>query len=183
MTATLAIDIKEDRDVAIFDVPGAYLQAEMPKEKKLLMKLRGQFVDIMCEVNEEYKKYVIYENGKKVLYLQVLQAIYGCIESALLWYNLFATILKGMGYEINPYDKCVANRFIGGKQCTITWYVDDNKISHVEKDVITKELEVITEHFGELDISRGDEHDLLGMHIVMNRKEKRVEIDTISHIE
>ena len=38
MTGTLAIDIKEDRDVAIFNVPGAYLQAEMPKEKKLLMK-------------------------------------------------------------------------------------------------------------------------------------------------
>jgi len=183
MTGTMAIDIKEDRDVAIFDVPGAYLQAEMPKEKKLLLKLRGQFVDIMCEVNEEYKKYVIYEKGEKVLYLQILQAIYGCIESALLWYKLFATTLQGMGYEINPYDKCVANRFIEGKQSTITWYVDDNKISHVNKDVITRELEVITEHFGELDISRGDEHNLLGMHIVMNRKERRVEIDMQSHIE
>ena len=147
------------------------------------MKLRGQFVDIMCEVNEEYKQYVVYENGQKVLYLQVLQAIYGCIESALLWYNLFATTLQGMGYVINPYDKCVANRYIGEKQCTLTWYVDDNKISHVEKDVITAELETITEHFGELDISRGDEHDLLGMHIVLNRKEKRVEIDMISHVE
>ncbi len=41
MTGTLAIDIKEDRDVAIFDVRGAYLQAGMPKEKRLLMKLRG----------------------------------------------------------------------------------------------------------------------------------------------
>ena len=124
----------------------------------------------MCEVNEEYKKYVIYEKRQKVLYLQVLQEIYGCIKSASLWYNLFATTLKRMGYKINPYDKCVANRFIGDKQCTITWYVDDNKISHVEDDVITTELETITEHFGELDISRGDEHNFLGMHIVMNRK-------------
>ena len=66
------------------------------------MKLRGQFVDIMCEVNEEYKKHVVYEKEQKVLYLQVLQTIYGRIESALLWYNLFATTLKGMGYKINP---------------------------------------------------------------------------------
>ena len=31
---TLLIDAHEDRDVAIFDDPGAYLQAEMPKKKK-----------------------------------------------------------------------------------------------------------------------------------------------------
>jgi hypothetical protein len=31
---TLAIDIKEGRDVAIFDMPGAYLQAAMPNVKK-----------------------------------------------------------------------------------------------------------------------------------------------------
>ena len=58
---TLLIDAHEGRDVAIFDVPGAYLQAEMPKEKKLLMKFRDEFVDIMCEVNPEFKKHVVEE--------------------------------------------------------------------------------------------------------------------------
>jgi hypothetical protein len=91
---TLAIDIKEGHDMAIFDVTGVYFQTEMLKEKKVLMKLRGQFVDIMCEVNPElYLPYMIKERGEKVLYLRVLQAIYGCIESALLWYNLFANTL------------------------------------------------------------------------------------------
>ena len=51
--------------MAIFDVPGAYLQTEIPKEKRLLMKLRGQVVDIMCEVNEQYKEYIAYEKGNK----------------------------------------------------------------------------------------------------------------------
>ena len=31
---------------------------------------------------------------------------------------------------LNPYNPCVANCMIGGMQCTIAWYVDDNKISH-----------------------------------------------------
>ena len=57
------------------------------ERKRILMKLRRQFVDIMCEVNEEYKKHVIYEKGQKILYLQVLQEIFGYIESALLWHN------------------------------------------------------------------------------------------------
>ena len=85
IVGTLLIDAKEGRDVAIFDVPGAFLQAEMPADKKLLMIFRDEFVDIMCEVNPDYKQYVVIENGKRVLYVKVLRTIYSCIESALLW--------------------------------------------------------------------------------------------------
>ena len=49
--ATLIIDSYEKRYVAIADVPGAYLHAEMHKDKLVLMKLRGKFVDIMCKIN------------------------------------------------------------------------------------------------------------------------------------
>lgn len=55
MLGTLVIDALEERDMGIFDVPGVYLQAEMPKEKNMLMKFREEFVDIMCDVNPEYK--------------------------------------------------------------------------------------------------------------------------------
>ena len=151
----------------------------MPAEKKLLMVFRDEFVDIMCEVNTEYKKYVTTDrNGKKILYVKVLRAIYGCIESALLWYELYVKTLKGMGFKLNPYDRCVANKTIKGKQCTIAWYVDDNKISHKDPGVVTEVLDAIKEHFGELVVSRGNKHDLLGMKIIMNRKDKTVTIDT-----
>jgi hypothetical protein len=36
---------------------------------------------------------------------------------------------------MNPYDPCVANRMIGGKQQTVTWHVDDLMSSHVNKKV------------------------------------------------
>ena len=62
---TLIIDAHEERDVAAADVPGAYLHAEFPKEKKVILKLTGVFVDIMCSVNPEYTKYVIYEVNKR----------------------------------------------------------------------------------------------------------------------
>ena len=79
---TLLIDAYEERDVATFDVPGAYLQASLaPRDdgERVLMKLVGDFVDIMCKVNPEHEKNIIYENGQKVLYMEILQAIYGCI--------------------------------------------------------------------------------------------------------
>jgi len=95
----------------------------MPEDKKILLKLRGKFADIMCSVNPEYKPYVRTENGEKVLYLRVLKAIYGSIESALLWYDLYSTTLKNMGFEINQVDRCVANKIINRKQCTIAFSV------------------------------------------------------------
>ena len=61
----LLIGVNEERDVAIFDIPGAYLQAELPSEKKLLKKFRNEFVDIMYGVNPEYEQCVIKENGIK----------------------------------------------------------------------------------------------------------------------
>ena len=42
---------------------------------------------------------------------------------------------------------------------------------------MTEVLDTVKEHFGELVISRGDEHDLLGMAIKINRADKSVTID------
>ena len=58
--------------------------------ERVFMKIRGKFVDIMCKVNPEHAKNVVYENGKKILYMEILMAIYGCIESALRWYELYS---------------------------------------------------------------------------------------------
>ena len=98
---TLVIDSYEERDIATFGIPGAYLHAKIPADKNVILKLRGHFVDIMCEINEEYRQYIRYEQGKKFLYFKVLRAIYGCIESALQWYNLYTQTLKAEGYILN----------------------------------------------------------------------------------
>lgn len=100
---TLITDAHEWRKVNIFDVPGAFLQSEMPeKDKKVLLKLTGDMVDVMCSVNPEYTDTFVYENIHKVLYMQILRSMYGRIEAALLWYNLFSTTLQDMGFELNP---------------------------------------------------------------------------------
>ena len=177
LLATLVIDAKEGRKVSTFDVPGAFLQAPMPDDKKVLLKLKGEFVDIMCRVNPEHEPNIQYENNVKVLYMRVERAIYGCIESALMWYNMFTEILEKMGFKLNPYDKCVANKMINGKQCTIVWYVDDVKVSHMEQSVLDDITDMMQEHFGKMDIVKGDEHSYLGMNITINRKKKIIEID------
>ena len=114
----------------IFDVTGAYLYANMPEDKRFIMKLWGGFTDIMCEVNSEFKQCVCWENRQKLLYSLVLQTIYGCIESALMCYYLYAGTLKGVVFNINPYERSVAKTIIDGKKFTLLWGVDYNKSSH-----------------------------------------------------
>jgi hypothetical protein len=88
---SIIIDTKERRDVATADVAGAYLHADM--DDFTLLKVEGKSVNIMCEVCKEYKPFVFYERGKKVLYLKLLKALYGCVKSALLRYDLFTGTL------------------------------------------------------------------------------------------
>ena len=113
---TMAIDAYEGRKVATFDITGAYLQTDIPKDKFMLILLEGKFVDIMCEINTEYKQHVSTTDGRNTLYLRILKAIYGMIEYALLWYELYGILLKVIGFQINTYDMCVAKKDINRKK-------------------------------------------------------------------
>ena len=77
--------------------------------------------------------------------MKLVGAIYGCIQSALLLYDLYANTLKDMGFEINPYENCIANKMINRNQFTIGWYVDYNKISHKEAKVVDDMLTIFKE--------------------------------------
>jgi hypothetical protein len=64
--------------------------------------------------------------------------------------------LQGMGFELNPYDTCVGNKMIDGKQCIIVWYVDINKISHMDKqEVVTGGIERIKKTFRKMTVTWG----------------------------
>jgi hypothetical protein len=161
---SLAIDAHEGRKVSTADVEGAYLHADM--DEKVIMKFEGDMVDYLIAVNPEYEKFVhTTKNGKRILYVQLLKALYGCMQSALLWFKLFTSTLVDMGFEINPYDMCVANKIINGKQCTICWYVDDLKISHMEQIVINSIIIKIEERYGKMTVTHGDTHTYVGMDI------------------
>ena len=86
-----------------------------------------------------------------------------------------------MGFRINPYDKCVANKMIDGHQCTIVWYVDDVKVSHKDKSVVQDVIKNIEDYFGDLVISEGPTHDYLGMNITI-RDDRRIEIEMKNQI-
>ena len=69
------------------------------------------------------------------------------IESVLLWYEIYISVRKDMGFQLNPYYMCVANMDIKRKHWTIDWYVDDNKISYAEQETIDNVIIKVEENF------------------------------------
>jgi hypothetical protein len=70
-----------------------------------------------------------------------------------------------MGFVLNPYDSCVANKMINGKQCTICWFVDDLKVSHVQRSVVDIIIAAIEGKYGKMVVTHGNRHKYVGMDI------------------
>jgi hypothetical protein len=121
---TSTIDAKESRKVVTVDIPGAFLHAD--NDDYVIMKMVGTLGELMVKINPKlYRQYVILEKGRSVLYLRLQKALYGMMKSALLFHRKLVSELGEMGFEINPYDPCVANKMVNGTQITIRWHVDD----------------------------------------------------------
>ena len=130
------------------------------------MKMVGTLAKLMVKTNPKmYRQYVILEKGKSVLYLRLQKALYGMMKSALLFYRKLVSELQEMGFTINPYDPCVANKTVNGTQMMIRWHVDDLMISHVSQDEIMRVVQGIKDIYGEKSHPEtvGTVHDYLGM--------------------
>jgi hypothetical protein len=163
---TATINAQEQRDVATIDIPGAFLNTFNDKETFMLLK--GRLAELMVQVNPNlYQKYIIYnKNNQALLYVKLSKAIYGLLTSALLFYKKIVANLQNYKapFVINPYDPCVANTIINGKQMAITWHVNDLEVLHVDPFQITKFAAYLASIYGNrLMVHRGKVHDYLGM--------------------
>ena len=162
---TSVIDAKERREVVTVDIPGAFMQGE--QDKTIHMKLEGTLAELLAKCDPtKYQPYLVIEKGKPVLYVELVKALYGTIHAALIFWRKFTKQLTKWGFTVNPYDWCMANKLVCGSQLTITWHVDDLKISHVNKEVLEDLLKQLDGAFGQdgpLTIHHGKKHDYLGM--------------------
>jgi hypothetical protein len=85
------------------------------------MKIRGQLFNMLVNISsQDYHDFICIEGNQKILYVEMLKALYGMLQSSLLYYKKFCKDLKGFEFKINLYDLCVANNMINGKQHTVT---------------------------------------------------------------
>jgi len=150
------------------------MQADMDEET--YVKIQGKMAEIFISLDPEYYgPYQCIENGKVTIYLYLHKALYGTLRAAILFWENLTSTLKAMDFKINDYDMCVANKIINGSQCTITWHVDDLKISHRDPSVVDDIIHNINAVYGEVQeitIKRGKKHDYLGMDVDMEQEGK-----------
>ena len=125
---TAKIDALEGRYVAVVDIPGEHLSADMDDEVHIVF--RGTLAEMMVAADPSlYQPFVSNETGEAILYARLQKALYGCLKRALLFYEKLVGDLEANVFKINPYNSCVANNMIGGKELTLCWHVEDLKIS------------------------------------------------------
>jgi len=165
---TSVIDAYEHCYVVAVDIPGVFMHDNM--DEVVHMKLEGVIAELLVPVNpEKYCPYMMVEHGKKVVYVQLLKALYGMLQAALLfWQNLSSFLIDTLEFVPNQYDSCVVNKMIDGKQCTIVWCVDDLKISHVDPAVVEDIVSRLHDQYGKeepISVHRGKVHNYLGMQL------------------
>jgi hypothetical protein len=116
---TCVIKAQEGRDVAVVDIPNAFVQivvGDEDKEHRVIVRIRGPLVDILVSIAPEVYGPYVTTNKKcqQVLIIECLNAVYGTIVAALLYYNKFVKSLTKAGFKPNPYNGCVANKVVDG---------------------------------------------------------------------
>ena len=72
---TAVIDALENRDVAVLDVPGAFMQADI--DELVHVRFTGEMVKMLLHIDKEmYGEYVVMEKGEQVMYMELLKAFY-----------------------------------------------------------------------------------------------------------
>ena len=105
---TAAIDSHEKQFVATCDITGAFLKVEM--DEFVLIVLHGKEIEALVQANPKYKQYIHKRHdGKEILYLELIKAMYGCLKSARLFWEHLSSFLGKLGFTQNRYDLCVAN--------------------------------------------------------------------------
>ena len=159
-----AIAAHENRFVGTMDLPGAFLHAD--NDSFVVMKMTGKLAELMVKTAPNiYRKYVIEDSsGKPILYIQLQKALYGMLKSALLFYRKLVSDLTHMGFTLNPYDPCVANKTVNGKQLTVSWHVDDLTMSCADEQPIHDVIAALKQIYGHnLKEHVGSVHEYLGM--------------------
>ncbi|CAJ1943974.1 unnamed protein product, partial [Cylindrotheca closterium] len=179
ITTTCVIDAHKGRDIMTLDVPNAFIQTYMPDAKegedRVYMKITGMMVQILIDMAPEYREYVVLENRKPIIYVRVLRAIYGMLQSSLLFYNQFQSDLEAKQFVFNLYDLCVANKVVNEKQQTVRFHVDDLMSSHMDPKVNDKFAEWLNMRYGSIqacEIFRRKIHRYLGMSLDFSVKGK-----------
>ena len=140
------------------DIGSAYLNANIAKD--VFMVLDSEIVEVLRQVHPEVDK-LRQDDGSIIVKLK--KALYGCVESAKLWYSNISNKLISIGFKPNAKDPCILNKVYMGKQLTVCLYVDDFLCTCVDETGLKWLQEELLKEYKEVNANFGRIHSYIGM--------------------
>jgi hypothetical protein len=124
------------------------------------MKIAPRISNILCKIDPEYQKYQR-EDGSIVV--QLLRALYGLIESSVLWYDELSCTLQENGYAVNQFERCVFTKEERGEIVSIIGVFVDDLLILAKKDEYIQLYGNLLAKYKEVKMSRDPQLNYLGM--------------------
>jgi hypothetical protein len=157
----LSVAAHERRKVAVVDIGGAFLNADMDTGILVHMRLDATMSGLLCRLDQAYSGYM---DTRGCIVVRLDKALYGCVESAALWYDNLSQSMQNLGYKSNKYEPCVFNTLDErGTQCTATVHVDDLFISSRSAGMIEHLCGGLKKRYGDITRKDGPVVSYLGM--------------------
>jgi hypothetical protein len=169
--------------VCKIDVKGAFIQTLLEGEP-IYMEI-GK--NLESRVTKMYPEYLQFVDGKGSLFVEMLKvvemlkAMYGCVQASLLWHRLLVKVLKDLGFEQCEVDPCVM-RLVNNFMVHVIMIYVDNLLLFAMKAVVDMVLAKLKESFQWLTVEHGVlTMSYLGMQLVFG--DNNITVDMVFYLE
>ncbi len=160
----LAVAAKKEMKIKIFDIGGAYLNAELAETESKFIRINSDVVQL---IQDEKMKSCIRQNGEIIA--QLKKCLYGLKISGKKWYETISRfICIECKFTRSIYDPCSFHKFENDKLALILLYVDDILIAAEDDSIIEKVKIDLTKEFKKVTEKNGNELSFLRMAISIN---------------
>ena len=148
--------------IRTMDIKSAYLNAII-NSRELLMRVQPDVAAIMTTLVPDWQSDLDADGS---LVVRLHKALYGCVESAKLFYEHLRNSLAEIGYQPLKSDPCVyTKKDKSGKRNIVMTHVDDLHCIFTSEEQAEELQKHLENKYGTTNLQKGDEHNFIGMHL------------------
>jgi len=169
----------ERRNISTIDVKGAYLNANL-KDVTVHIRMQKDLVKVLIDLYPHYQPFVRADGS---MILRVKKALYGLIESAMLWYENLKSTLLSLGYVNLESDQGMFIRTTPLGRSTICVHVDDLLITstHISHDIHLRDG--MNAAYKGITLHEGPSLTYLGMLIEVDKANQTISVSQPGYID
>ena len=179
----LAIAAFEGHHLVPIDIKGAYLNAKL-KSVDVYMRIPPYLAALFVSVYKEVRKRDISEfiESDGSLLVKLKKALYGLVESALLWYEHLRGTLLQIGYCVSQFDRGLFFKITTAGKCYVCVHVDDVLISSTCRSLIDELIQHLEKVYKDLNVQKGNKIFYLGLQIDIDVNNHRIQLSQSGYV-